>query len=196
MRRDHPSQSDRSSGVSPRGVATNGSSERSQEARPDSAPSTATSPTIGADRVGAGLRLGAAILILVSGVVHFDLWLGMYGLLPGIGPLFLLNACSALVIALALVAARWLSAWMGMRWIEPLVIVLGVGFSVLTLAGFAISVTRGLFGFQESLTGTAQEVAGVVEVVSVVVLLVALVRWTVRERAASGSGTPPGAGPR
>ncbi|MGH3320789.1 MAG: hypothetical protein ACRDN9_11510 [Streptosporangiaceae bacterium] len=134
-------------------------------------------PTTGRrDRIGLGLRVSGAGLILVSGVVHFQLWLGVYSALPVIGPLFLLNACSALVLAVTVVSARGLSVTLGRWWIEPLADVAGCGFVALTLAAFLLSATRGLFGFQDSLRGGPQEIAGVAEAFTLIVLGWALTR--------------------
>jgi hypothetical protein len=53
-----------------------------------------------------------------------------------IGPLFLLNAVAALLIAAALL-------WKP----RTIVVLLGFGFSVATFGGFMLASTRGLFGF-------------------------------------------------
>lgn len=108
----------------------------------------------------------SAVFILVSGGVHLVGWLGPYSVLPVIGPLFLLNACSALLLALAVVLARPVATRWRLWPIEPLVLLGAWGFAALTLAAFLLSTTRGLFGFQERLTGAAQEIAGIAEVLT------------------------------
>lgn len=126
------------------------------------------------------LHILSAGFVLVSGGVHLVGWLGLYSLLPVIGPLFLLNACSALLLALALILARPVATRLRLRLIEPLVLLAGWGFAALTLAAFLISTTRGLFGFQERLTGTAQLTAGIAEVLTLITTGWALVSWLLR----------------
>lgn len=109
------------------------------------------------------LHVVSALLILASGAVHLVGWLGDYSVLPVIGPLFLLNACSAVLLALALLGARPLAARSRLWPVEPLILLGAWGFAALTLAAFLVSVTRGLFGFREQLLGTAQVIAGVAE---------------------------------
>lgn len=134
------------------------------------------------DWVGRGLRVSGAVLILVSGAVHLDGWLGEYSGLPVIGPLFLLNACSSLVISVAVAFAGGLSARLRLWLIEPLALLAGWGFAALTLAAFLVSVVHGLFGFQESLQGTPQDIAGIAEILTMIVLGWALARWLWRLR--------------
>lgn len=126
------------------------------------------------------LYMLSAGFVLVSGGVHLVGWLGPYSLLPVIGPLFLLNACSALLLALALILVRPVVTRLRLRLIEPLVLLAVWGFAALTLAAFLVSTTRGLFGFQERLTGTAQLIAGVAEVLTLVTTGWALVSWLIR----------------
>ncbi len=105
-------------------------------------------------------RWVAAIAILVSGAEHFRLWwFNDYRVLHVVGPLFLLNAIAGLVIAVLL-------AWRA----HPLTEFIGLGFAVMTLAAFFVSVYIGLFGFQEALSGTSQLIAGVAEGVAIVLL--------------------------
>lgn len=119
------------------------------------------------------LRIGSALLILVSGGVHLVGWLGPYSVLPIIGPLFLLNACSALLLAIALTLAHRPRWWA----IEPLVLLAAWGFAALTLAAFLLSATRGLFGFREALAGTAQSIAGIAEALTLLTTAGALALW-------------------
>lgn len=119
----------------------------------------------------------SAVFVLVSGGVHLVGWLGPYSVLPVIGPLFLLNACSALLLAIALILARQVATRLRLPLVEPLVLLAAWGFAALTLVAFLVSTTRGLFGFQERLTGAAQEIAGVAEVLTLITTGWALVSW-------------------
>lgn len=118
----------------------------------------------------AALRWVAAIAILVSGVVHFKLWwFSHYRVLHVIGPLFLLNAIAAVVIALLL-------AWRANLLTE----LAGLGFAVTTLGAFYISVYYGLFGFREALRGPNQLTAEIAEGVAIVLLAPAVAVHAVR----------------
>ncbi|NYH79585.1 hypothetical protein FHR84_002923 [Actinopolyspora biskrensis] len=103
------------------------------------------------------LRALVAAGLLMSAVVHFELWAQGVSEVAVIGPLFLLNAVAGLVLALVLLAWKhWLPA------------VGALGFGALTLAAFVLAVTVGLFGSHEVATGVPQLLAGVAEVVVVV----------------------------
>jgi hypothetical protein len=102
-------------------------------------------------------RVVAAAAVFVSAVVHAILWFDGYRDVAVIGAAFVLNAVGGLVIAILLL--RWRS------WVPLL---LAVGFGVATLGAFGLSVTVGLFGFQETLGGVSQWIAAVSEVVAVV----------------------------
>ena len=81
------------------------------------------------------LRIIVAAAVFVSGAVHLKLWADGFRDISVIGPLFLLNAVAALVIAGAVL--HWRS-W------PPLLV--AVGFGASTLGAFVISATVGLFG--------------------------------------------------
>jgi hypothetical protein len=102
-------------------------------------------------------RIVAAAAVFVSAVVHASLWFGGYRDVEVIGAAFMLNAVGGVVIAVLLVAWR--------NWVPLL---LAVGFGASTLGAFVLSVTVGLFGFQESLGGVSQWVAAASEVVAIV----------------------------
>ncbi|MDR7301128.1 hypothetical protein [Haloactinomyces albus] len=126
---------------------------------------------------GSARQSGAELLrgltaagLLMSAVVHFELWAQGVDEVPVIGPLFLLNAVGGLVIALAVLTWKhWLPA------------VASIGFSVLTLVAFALAVTVGLFGSNEVAAGVPQLLAGVAELVALV-CAVALLAVGVRSR--------------
>ena len=106
-------------------------------------------------------QVTAALAIWAAGAVHLYLWdAESYRSIHVIGPLFLLNGIAAAVIGAALLMTA-----------HPLVLGTGVGYSATTLVAFAISATNGLFGWQETWPGTAQEVAVGTELASLVLLL-------------------------
>ncbi len=87
--------------------------------------------------VGAGL-LGA------MGGIHLYLYGLGYSSVPAIGPLFSLNAVLGAVVGAAVLLAptRWLAA----------AAAAGAGLQLGTLAALVLSLTVGIFGFEESLT--------------------------------------------
>ena len=92
---------------------------------------------------------GAAVLALAgtgagflvwSAVIHLELWSDGYKDISVIGPLFLVQGIASIVLALAVVALRWLA-----------LLVAGAVAGAATAAGLLLSVHVGLFGFTESL---------------------------------------------
>lgn len=117
-------------------------------------------------------RALTAAAVLLSAVVHLDLWaLGMRSVAV-VGPAFLLNAIGGLGIAVAVLLWR--------HWLPLLA---AIGFGAATLGAFAMSVTVGLFGVQESPDGVPQLLSAVAEIGAIVFALVGLVT----ERRSSGS---------
>ena len=93
-----------------------------------------------ANRPAANLALLAGAGLMVwSAVVHLHLWSTGYRRIPTIGPLFLLQGISAVVLAVVVAAFRrvWAS-------------VAAFGFVASTIGGFLLSVNVGLFGFTDS----------------------------------------------
>jgi hypothetical protein len=82
------------------------------------------------------LRYAGAGFILLNGGVHLYLWNHDYREIRVIGPLFLLNAIAALLIAIALI-------WKP----EGITALLGLLLSVGTFGAFMLAVTNGVFGF-------------------------------------------------
>lgn len=109
------------------------------------------------------MRWMTAAGVLVAGAVHLWLWFDGFRDIAWIGPLFMLNAVAGVVIAVLVIWWR--------SWIPPL---LAVGFGASTLIAFLLSATVGLLGVHETFTGTAQILAAVAEIVSVVGGLVVL----------------------
>ena len=91
--------------------------------------------------VGLLLRLGSIGLLSADGWVHLHLWQDGYRHIPTIGPLFLVGAVSALVVAAGLLGRP-----------SRLIGALGIGVVLGILAGLIVSVNVGLFGFKESLS--------------------------------------------
>jgi hypothetical protein len=108
------------------------------------------------------VRVLVAAGVLVSGIVHFKLWLDGFRDIAVIGPSFLLNAVAGAVIAVLV-----------LTWRHWLPLFLAVGFGATTLGAFVVSATVGLFGVHERWTGGAVLTAAVSEVVAVVAGLVA-----------------------
>lgn len=102
-------------------------------------------------------RVVAAAAVCISAVVHGVLWFDGYRDVDVIGSAFMLNAVGGVVIAILLLGWR--------NWVPLL---LAVGFGAATLGAFALSVTVGLFGFQESVGGVPQWIAALSEVVAIV----------------------------
>lgn len=111
------------------------------------------------------MRWLAAVAVLVSAAMHLYLWFEGYRDVDTIGPAFLLNAFGGTVIAVLLLAWR--------HWIPPL---LAVGFGLSTLGAFILSVTVGLFGFEESWQGWEVWTAAISELAAVVLGGVVLLR--------------------
>ena len=84
------------------------------------------------------LRLGIAATLVVSGVIHADLYIHGYRHIPTVGPAFLLQA--SMFCALAVLILAGAPEWF--RWAGALL-------SVGTLIALALSRTMGLFGFTE-----------------------------------------------
>lgn len=117
----------------------------------------------------------AAAGVLLSAVVHLDLWQQGFRDIHTIGPLFLLNAVGGLVIGVALLVWR--------HWLPALA---AVGFGAATVVAFWISVAHGLFGVKETATGVLEVLAELAEYAAVCFgLAAAALLWqAIRERAA------------
>jgi hypothetical protein len=112
------------------------------------------------------LILIGAVLTILSALIHLKLWGGSSGYrsLPTIGPLFLVQAISGIVIGLAMALSRWL-----------LFVLAGVGLLAGTALGLFITVQYGLFGFQENWGAPYAKSSLIEEIVGAVILLVAAV---------------------
>jgi len=83
-----------------------------------------------------GLVLFSSLLMLVSGFVHVHLWDIAYRHVATLGPLFLVQAIAALVLALLLAVTR-----------RGVFVVASLGLMAGTIVGFILVLTVGLFGF-------------------------------------------------
>jgi hypothetical protein len=119
----------------------------------------------GRDRLAGALRGLAATGVLLSAVVHLELWAAEgYRDISVIGPLFMLNAVAGLAIGLAL-----------LTWRHWLPLLLSVGFGLSTLGALVISTTVGLFGVNEQFGGAPQVLSAVSEAMAFVFAAAGLV---------------------
>jgi len=86
-----------------------------------------------------GLVIGSALLVS-SAAIHLQLWSMGYRTIPTIGPLFFVQAVTAVLLAVLLLVSRRL-----------VIVVMSVGFMIATVVGLLLSVSFGLFGFMDSL---------------------------------------------
>jgi len=107
--------------------------------------------------------LGGGMLVW-SAAIHYHLWSEPdgYRSIATIGPLFLLQSIAGLVIGVGIVVVRRL--WAAL---------LGIGFAATTVAGFLVSVSPGLLGFQDSWLAPFAKQAFAIEVVAAALLVVA-----------------------
>jgi hypothetical protein len=110
------------------------------------------------------LRVGLAGMLAWIGYIHLHLWQEGYRHIPTNGPLFLLDAIAAFVLAAVLLA-----------WPRPLAGLLAAGFTASTLGALLISLAVGLFGFKESISASYVVLSLVIESVT----LLGLAAWTV-----------------
>jgi predicted lipoprotein with Yx(FWY)xxD motif len=126
---------------------------------------------------GVVLRVIGAGCLLATAGIHLDLYLTGYRTIPTIGPLFLLQVITGIVLGLAVLVT-------GSR----LLALAGAGFALSTLGGYLLSVQFGLFGFREVRT-TAGIVAGILEVAAFAALGVyAVLPGSAGARAGRGVG--------
>jgi hypothetical protein len=104
-----------------------------------------------------------ALLTAISGIIHISLY-GNYGYsaITTIGPLFIAQGVVAILLALLVLATRWLAA-----------AVAAAGFLIATAAGLLLTIYVGLFGFQEFWSAPWGVTSFVEELVGAALLLVA-----------------------
>ena len=105
--------------------------------------------------------IGAGFLVW-SGVIHLMLWSDGYNDISVIGPLFLVQGIASIVLAVAIVAFRWLA-----------LLAAGAVAGVATAVGLLLSVNVGLFGYTESLAVPYAALSLAVEFTAAFVLLIA-----------------------
>jgi hypothetical protein len=127
------------------------------------------------DVVALGAVVAAAILMVCSGLIHLHLWDIAYRHVETLGPLFLVQAIGALVLAVVLAVTR-----------VVVVALACVALMIGTVVGFVLADTVGIFGFTlPVVTGWAYE-ALVSELLSTVLLLVLVLRsWRAAARDAA-----------
>jgi hypothetical protein len=114
-----------------------------------------------------GRLVGAGLLVWMAWI-HWHLWSSGYKHLPTVGNLFLLNAIGGVVMALAVIAVPF--RWLGLTAAAGALMAAG------TLAGLAISINIGLFGFQDYLNAPFAHLSVWVESAAIVVLGAVAVR--------------------
>jgi hypothetical protein len=124
------------------------------------------------------LQLAGVGLLAWIGYLHWVLWLSPpggqgYKFIPTDGPFFLVDAIAGVVLAVALLV-----------WPRPLVGLVSAGFVGGTILALVISLTVGLFGFNEQISASYVVLALVVESTALVILLAwtALAAWAVSRR--------------
>jgi len=122
------------------------------------------------------LRLGCVALLAWIGYIHLHLWQEGYRQIPTDGPLFLLDAIAAFLLAAVL-----------LLWPRPLVGLLAAGYTASTLGALIISLTVGLFGFRESISASFVTQSLTIETITVL----ALTGWTILVAAAPRAADPP-----
>jgi hypothetical protein len=110
------------------------------------------------------LRLTCVALLAWIGYIHLHLWLEGYRQIPTDGPLFLLDAVAAFLLAAILVV-----------WPAPLAGLAAAGYTAATLGALLISLTVGLFGFRESISASYVTQSLAIETITVI----ALASWTI-----------------
>jgi hypothetical protein len=108
------------------------------------------------------LALAGAALLAWSGVIHLQLWSDGYRDISVIGPLFLIQGITSIVLAVALAAFRRL-----------VLLAAGAVLAAATAAGLLLSAGIGLFGYVESLAVPYAETSLAVEFTGAAVLAAA-----------------------
>ncbi len=132
----------------------------------------ATSPALtlqtwsGAEREAVVLVPYAVGALLLAGqaAVHVQQYVSLFHEVRWIGPLFIADAVSSLVVIAALTIRRW----------RRLAALAGIAIAVFALGSLVVSYGHGLFGWQETGFRTPIELAVISEVGAVVFLAIAL----------------------
>jgi hypothetical protein len=153
------------------------------------------------DRTAAGVpaqlaRYLGALLLLGTGAIHLQQYFAVYyDVIPLIGPLFTANFALATVLGLSLLAPAERLFPVG-RELHALAALGGIGFSIGTIVGLAISESGALFGFHEHGYRLAIVLSLAFEVAAIIVLAsyLALVASSLgrRQAVAARPGEAPG----
>jgi hypothetical protein len=108
------------------------------------------------------LLSAAALLMVASGLIHLYLWHLAYRHVATLGPLFLVQALAAIVLAVALPLGR-----------RGFLLVAAVSLMAGTIVGFILVTTVGLFGFTLTVITGWAVAALLVEAPAIVALLTA-----------------------
>jgi hypothetical protein len=98
-------------------------------------------------------------LLVASGLIHLHLWDIAYRHVATLGPLFLLQAISAIVLAVAVLATRHILA-----------VAAGLALAAGTIVGFILARTVGIFGFKLTFSSGLANTVLIIEIVAVVML--------------------------
>jgi hypothetical protein len=115
--------------------------------------------------------LAGAVCTVGSGVIHLYLWgeSNGYRAIPNIGPLFLAQGISAIVIGVLTAAARRLA-----------VVLAAAGLLAATAVGLVITVEAGMLGFKETWSAPYAQTSLYEEIAGAVLLLIAA--WALARR--------------
>ncbi len=110
------------------------------------------------------LIMVGAVLSVISGVIHLYLWgePDGYRQIPTIGPLFLAQGISAIIIGLAAAVTRRLAA-----------VLTAAGLLAATAAGLVITIEHGMFGFRETWSAPFASMSAYEEIAGALLLLIA-----------------------
>lgn len=114
--------------------------------------------TRGHSRTGP-LRLLGVVFVAAIGGIHLYLYFYYFHTVHIFGALFIANCVIGVLLAL------WLLCTDGV-----LPLLAGAGYAATTVIAFLVNVKWGYFGFQDSFSGTWQFTAGILEVVTAVLL--------------------------
>ena len=108
-----------------------------------------------------GLAVVDAGLLIASGAIHLHLWDIAYRHVKTLGPLFLVQACAALVIALAVLITRHILA-----------VAAGLALCGGTIVGFILARTVGIFGFKLTFSSGLANTVLIIEIAAVILLAI------------------------
>ena len=125
------------------------------------------------------LRGLAAAGVLLSAVVHLELWDEGFRSIATIGQLFMLNFVAGMIIGLGVLVWR--------HWLPALV---AAGFGAATVIAFWISVVHGLFGVKETTSGSTEILAEAADYTAVAFGLAVVVLLLLSSRSRTSSHVP------